>query len=63
MLEIRFPRPYGGLDIHYRDDELVIEIPFESVTSAGIARDEMQVSVRPRVRVIYGEFVRGDGGG
>jgi hypothetical protein len=60
ILEIRFPRPYGGLEARYENGELVVELPFHSVTSAGIARDEMQVSVRPRVRMIDGEVMKGD---
>ena len=57
-LEISFPRPYTGVQISHPDgEELVISIPFQSEASAEIARNEMDVSVRPRVRVVPGEVV------
>jgi len=60
VLEITFPRPYSGVEVAYRDGELVIEIPFVSELSAEIARGEMSVAVRPRVRVIDGEVLKGE---
>jgi hypothetical protein len=55
MLEISFPRAYGGVEVKNRDDELVISIPFANKTAAGIAAGEAEITVCPRVRVIDGE--------
>lgn len=60
MLQISFPRSYSGVEVRYQDGELVIEVPFQSKTSAGIASGEMSVTVRPRVRVIDGEVLKGE---
>jgi hypothetical protein len=58
LLEITFPRPYSGVEISLQNDgELVIAIPFQSKTSAGIAAGELETRIRPRIRVIDGEVV------
>lgn len=57
LLEISFPRPYHVEVERGEDGELVIRIPFISEPSAQFARDEMDVAIRPRVRMVAGEVV------
>jgi len=58
VLEISFPRPYEGVEVERPDGhELVISIPFITETSAQFAREELQIRIRPRIRVIEGETV------
>lgn len=60
VLEITFPRPYGGIEKTVRNGGLVLMIPFGNEPSAEFARNEMQVTVHPRFRVIQGQAVKGE---
>lgn len=60
LLDMVFDHPYSGVEINYRDGQLVITIPFANEDSAYQAFEERQTYIHERFQVIPGEVLRGE---